>query len=150
MAYLNGLVGFPSFFNLSLNLEIRSSWFEPQSAPCLVFADCIKLLHLWLQIIINLILALTIWWCPCVESSLVLLKEGVCYDQCILLAMLHSFSLLHSVLQGQICLLLQVFLDFLCIPVHYNEKEIFWGVSSRRSYRSSQNHSASSALLVGA
>ena len=26
---------------------------------------------------INLILVLTIWWCPCVESSLVLLEEGV-------------------------------------------------------------------------
>ena len=38
--------------------------------------------------IINLILVLTIWWCPCVESSLVLLEEGVCYDQCILLAKL--------------------------------------------------------------
>ena len=35
---------------------------------------------------INLILVLTIWWCPCVESSLVLFYEGVCYDQCILLA----------------------------------------------------------------
>ena len=31
--------------------------------------------------IINLISVLTIWWCPCVESSLVLLEEGVCYDQ---------------------------------------------------------------------
>ena len=30
--------------------------------------------------IINLISALTIWWCPCVESSLVLLEEDVCYD----------------------------------------------------------------------
>ena len=38
--------------------------------------------------IINLILVLTIWWCPCVESSLVLLEEGVCNDQCILLAKL--------------------------------------------------------------
>ena len=38
--------------------------------------------------IISLILVLTIWWCPCVESSLVLLEEGVCYDQCILLAKL--------------------------------------------------------------
>ena len=38
--------------------------------------------------IINLILVLTIWWCSCVESSLVLLEEGVCYDQCILLAKL--------------------------------------------------------------
>ena len=35
--------------------------------------------------IINLILALTIWWCPCVECSLVLLEKGVCYDLCVLL-----------------------------------------------------------------
>ena len=33
--------------------------------------------------VINLIMVLTIWWCPCVESSLVLLDEGVCYDQAI-------------------------------------------------------------------
>ena len=38
--------------------------------------------------IINLISVLTVWWCPCVESFLVLLEEGVCYDQCILLAKL--------------------------------------------------------------
>jgi len=38
--------------------------------------------------IISLILVLTIWWCPCVQSSLVLLEEGVCYDQCIFLAKL--------------------------------------------------------------
>ena len=76
-SYLNGLVVFPTFFNLSLNLAIRSSWSEPQSAPGLVFADCIEFLHLWLQIIIiNLISVLTIWWCPCVESSLVLLEAG--------------------------------------------------------------------------
>ena len=31
--------GFPHFFNLSLNLVIRSSWSEPQSTPSLVFAD---------------------------------------------------------------------------------------------------------------
>ena len=36
--------------------------------------------------IINLISVLTIWRCPCIESSLVLLEEGVCYDQCIFLA----------------------------------------------------------------
>ena len=35
--------------------------------------------------IVNLTLVLTIWWCPCVESSLVLLEEDVCYDQCVLL-----------------------------------------------------------------
>ena len=41
--------GFPYFLNLSLNLAIRSSWSEPQSAPGIVFVDCIELLHLWLQ-----------------------------------------------------------------------------------------------------
>ena len=35
---------FPTFFNLSLNLVIRSSWSEPQSAPNLVFVDYIELL----------------------------------------------------------------------------------------------------------
>ena len=38
--------------------------------------------------IINLILVLTIWRCPYVESSLILFKEGICYDQCDLLAKL--------------------------------------------------------------
>ena len=38
--------------------------------------------------IINLISVLTFWWCPLVESSLVLLEEGVCSDQCVLLAKL--------------------------------------------------------------
>ena len=46
---MNGLVVFPTFFNLSLNFAMRSSWYEPQSSPCFVFADCIELLHLWLQ-----------------------------------------------------------------------------------------------------
>ena len=39
--------------------------------------------------IINLISVWTIWRCPCVESSPVSLEEGVCYDQCILLAKLY-------------------------------------------------------------
>ena len=33
--------------------------------------------------IINLISVLTVWWRLCVESSLVVLEDGVCYDQCI-------------------------------------------------------------------
>ena len=65
--------------------------------------------------IINLISVFTIWWCPCVECSLVLLEEGVCYDQCVLLAKLLAFALLHFVLQGQTCLLFQVSLDFLLL-----------------------------------
>ena len=79
---------------------------------------------------INLILVLIIWWCPCIECSLLLLEEGVCYDQCIVLAKLLAFALLRFVLWGQIFLLYQVSLDFLlCIPVPYNEKDIFLGVS---------------------
>ena len=35
--------------------------------------------------IISLISVLTIWWCPCVESSLVFLEEGVYFGQCVLL-----------------------------------------------------------------
>jgi len=46
---LNGLVVFPTFFNFSLNLTIKSSWSKPQLAPGLVFADCVELLHLCLQ-----------------------------------------------------------------------------------------------------
>ena len=39
-----------------------------------------------------------------------------------------SFDLLHFVLQGQFCQLLQVPLDFyFCIPVTYNEKDAFFG-----------------------
>ena len=64
-----------------------------------------------------------------------------------------AFALLHFVLNGQTCLLLQVFLDFLFLhPIQDDEKDIFFGVGSSRSYRSSWSHStsASSALLVGA
>ena len=47
------------------------------------------------------------------------LEEGVCYDQCVLLAkhcfVMLAFALLHSVLQGQTCLLLQIYLDFLLL-----------------------------------
>ena len=45
-----------------------------------------------------------------------LLEEGVCYDQGVLFCkILLAFALLHSVLQGQICLLLQVSPDFLLL-----------------------------------
>ena len=40
-----------------------------------------------------------------------------------------DFALLHSISQGQICLLLQVFLtSYFCIPVPYNEEDIFFWV----------------------
>ena len=66
--------------------------------------------------IINLISVLTIWWSPCVALSLVLLEEGVCYDQCGSLGKtLLAFALLHFVLQAQTCLSLQISLDFLLL-----------------------------------
>ena len=68
--------------------------------------------------IMNLISVLTIWWCPCIESSLVSLEEGACYDQYIFLVKLLAFALIHFVRQGQICLLLRYFLtSYFCIPV---------------------------------
>ena len=104
--------------------------------------------------IINMISVLTIWCCPCLESSLVLLEEGVCYVQCILLVELCQplpCFILYS--KAKFACYSKCFLtSYFCIPVPYNEKDIFLGVSSRRSCRSSQNcsTSASSALLVGA
>ena len=103
---------FTTFFSLSLNFTISSSWSEAQSAPSLVFADCIELLHLWLQI--SLISVLTIWWCPCVDSSSCVVGRGcLLWPVRSLSKTLLAFALLHFVLQGQICLLLQVSLDFL-------------------------------------
>ena len=68
------------------------------------------------ETITSLISELTIWLCPCVESSL------VCWKRMFAMSSVFSwqnsilaFALLHSVLQGQICLLLQVFLDFLLL-----------------------------------
>ena len=38
--------GFPYFLQFKSEFGIRSSQSEPQSTPCLVFADYIELLHL--------------------------------------------------------------------------------------------------------
>ena len=75
--------------------------------------------------IISLISVLTIWWCPCVESTLVLLEEGVCYDQCIFLAKLYyslQCFILHS--KAKFACYSRCFLtSYFCIPVPYNEKD---------------------------
>ena len=57
-----------------------------QSCFCGLYRICPSLTA---ENIISLILVLTIWLCPCVDSSLVLLEEVVCYDQCVLLAKLY-------------------------------------------------------------
>ena len=108
--------GFPTFFNLSLNLAIRSPWPEPQSALSPVFADCIELLHLWLQRIYqsdfgidHLVISM------CRVFSYVVGKGCLLWPVCSLGRTLLAFDLLRFVLQGQICLLLQISLDFLLL-----------------------------------
>ena len=79
--------------------------------------------------IINLILVLTIWWCPCVESSLVLLEEGVGYDQCIFLAKLYwSLPCFIPYSKAKFACYSRCFLtSYFCIPVPYNVKDISFG-----------------------
>jgi len=90
--------------------------------------------------IINPILVLTIWWCPCVESSLMLLEEGVCYDQCVLLAKLYDLLS---------CFILYYKAKFavtpdICWPPTFAfqspimKRTSFLGVSSRKSCRTIQ------------
>ena len=126
---MNGLVVFPTFFNLSeFGNKGSMIWAK------LTFQFCFCCLYrasqsLEANNIINLISVLTIWGCPCVASSLLLLEEGVCYDQCILLAKLLAFALLHFVLQAKLtCYSRYLLTSFFCIPVPYNEKYIFWGM----------------------
>ena len=116
---------FPTFFSLSLNFAIRSSWFEPQSAPSLVFADCIELFHFWLQRYnqpdfgINHLVMSMCKVVPCVVE-----KGFLPWPVCSLGKTLLAFALLHFVLQGQTCLLLQVSLDFLLL--HSNPLLWIW------------------------
>ena len=76
---LNGLVVFPTSFNLSLNFATPEfmiwATINSRSYFCWLFRASPSSAT---KNIIDLILILTIWWCPCVESSLVLLEESVC------------------------------------------------------------------------
>ena len=75
--------------------------------------------------VISLISVLTIWWCPCVESSLVLLEEGIFYDQCVLLAKLYlPFPCFILYSQAKFACCSRCFLtSYFCIPVLYNEED---------------------------
>ena len=113
-------------------MAIRSSWSEPQSAPGLVLADGYRTSpSLTAKNIISLISVLTIWWWPCVESSLVLLEEGVCYEQCVLLAILCEplpCFILYS--KGKFaCYSWYLLTSYFFIPVSYDKKDI-WDLGS--------------------
>ena len=107
---------FPTFFNLSLSLAIGNSWSEPQSTPGLVFADCIELSIFGCKEynqsdfnVDHLVMSI------CRVFSCVVGKGCLLWPVCSLGTTLWAFALLHSVLQGQIYLLFQVFLDFLLL-----------------------------------
>jgi len=94
-------------------LAIRSSLSGPQSAPSLVLADPIELLHLWLQEynqsdfgIDHLVMSM------CRVFSSVVGREFATPVHSLGKTLL-ALALLHFVLEGQTCLLLQVSLDFL-------------------------------------
>ena len=76
--------------------------------------------------IINLISVLIIWWCLCVEPSPVLLEEYVCYDQCILLAKLCQPLLCFILYSKAKFAWYSGYLFLFCIPVPYDEKDIFF------------------------
>ena len=120
---------FPTFFNLSLNLAIKIAWSEPQSAPDLVFSDCIELLHFSAAysqcgfIIDYLVMSLGRIF-SCIVGRGCLLWPVRSLGKTLL-----AFALPHFVLQGQICLLLQVSLDFLLLHSSFlSWKGHFWAV----------------------
>ena len=82
--------GFPCFLQFKSEFGNKEFmiWVTVSSQSCFCWLYSVSP-SLAAKNIISLISVLTIWWCPCVESSLVLLEEGVCYDQCILLAKLY-------------------------------------------------------------
>ena len=138
---------FPTFFSLNLNFPVRSSCYEPQSALGLVFC--------WLyrassaeKNIINLISVLTIWWYPRIKSSMLLLEMGVCYDQHALLTKLcYPFPCFILHLKAK-CYPMYLLPSYFCILILHGENDLFFGVNSRKSYRSSENQSISLSSIV--
>ena len=107
---------FPTFFNLSLNLAIRSSWSEPQSAPGLVFAHCIEFLHFWHKEYNQSDFGIdykVMSMCTVIFS--VVGRGCLLWPVHSLGKTLLAFVLLQFVLQGQTWLLLQASLDFLLL-----------------------------------
>ena len=107
------LVVSPTFFNLSLNLALRSSWSEPQSASGLVFPDCIDFsISSYKEYnqsdfgIDHLVM------CMCRVVSCVVGRGRLLWLVRSVRKTLLAFALLHFVFQGQTCLLLQKSLDF--------------------------------------
>ena len=127
-SYLNSLVVFSTFFKSEFISKKFMIWATVSSWSCFSWL-CRASQSLAAKNIINLILVLTIWWCPCVETSLVLLvKKVLLWPVHSLGKTLLAFALLHFVLQCQICVLRQVSLDFLLLhssPLWW-KGHLFW------------------------
>ena len=114
-------------------------WATVSSQPCFCWLYR-AFLSLAPKDIINLIFVLTIRCCPLVELSLCCWKRVFALTRAFSRQNLLAFPLLHFVLQGQTCLLFQVSPDFLLLhssPL-WQRGHLFFGVSSRRSCRSSE------------
>ena len=100
-----------------------SSWSVPQSAPSLVFADCIELLHFGCKEynqsdfgLDHLVMSMcSVFSCVVRRGCLLWLVHSLGKT-------LLAFALLHSVLHGQTCLLLQVSPDFLL----FHSSPLWW------------------------
>ena len=69
-----------------------------------------------------------IWWYPCVEFPLVFLENGVCYEQVCSLDKTVSFCCACFILYSKVklaCYSRYLLTSYFCIPVHYDEKDIF-------------------------
>ena len=105
-SYLNGLVVFPTFLQFKSEFGNTEFIIEPQSAPSPVFADYRASPSAASKNMIIVISVLTIWWHPCVESSLVIVRRGcLLWAVCSLGKTLLAFALFHLVLHGPTCLL---------------------------------------------
>ena len=103
-------------------------WATVSSRPCfwgLYNASPSSVAH-----IINLILILSIWWCPCVESSLGLLEKYVCYEQHILFLKV-CYTLPCFILYSKAklaCYFRYLLTSYFCIPILCDEKDLFFSV----------------------
>ena len=111
----------PAFFNLSLNFAIRHSGSEPQSAPSLVLLTVWELLQSDFTID-HLVTSM------CRVFSCVVGRECLLWPVHSLGKTLVAFSLLHFVLEAKLaCYTRYLLPSYFCLPVPYNEKDIFWG-----------------------
>ena len=142
-SYLNGLVVFPYFLQFKSEFGNKEwvIWATVRSRSCFSWLYRVSP-SLAAKNVISLISVLTIWWCPCRVFSC-LLEEGVCYDHCVVLAKLClplPCFILYS--KAKFAHYSRYFVtSYFCIPVPYNEKDIFFfdpAFFPRTVYRSSR------------